>query len=111
MKIQRNNYPLNNLINTTDISEIREAANRNAAFSTEELSLVSASKNGNLKHDIRKMSQYENLCINIRAGYEQVVSLLIQNGANVNEIRDGETALHAAAAAGNSLLFFTEHFN
>lgn len=36
----------------------------------------------------------------IRIGNEQAVSLLIQNGANVNEVIDGETALHIAAAAG-----------
>lgn len=39
----------------------------------------------------------------IRVGYEPTVSLLIQNGANINEVYDGETALHVAAAAGNSI--------
>lgn len=36
------------------------------------------------------------------AGYDETVSSLIFNGANVNEISDGETTLlHVAAAAGN----------
>lgn len=39
--------------------------------------------------------------LNFRIGNEQAVSLLIQNGANVNDVIDGETALHVAAAAGN----------
>lgn len=36
-----------------------------------------------------------------------MLRLLIQNGANVNEVNGGETALHAAATAGNliSLMF------
>lgn len=38
-------------------------------------------------------------------GNEQAVQLLIQNGANINEVNDGETALHVAAAAGNLLEF------
>lgn len=39
----------------------------------------------------------------IWTGDEQAVSLLIQNGANVNAMIDGETALHVAVAAGNSI--------
>lgn len=35
-----------------------------------------------------------------RMGQEQAVRSLIHNGANVNELNDGETALHAAATAG-----------
>lgn len=36
-----------------------------------------------------------------------MVRLLIQNGANVNEVNGGETVLHATATAGNliSLMF------
>lgn len=35
------------------------------------------------------------------AGYDETASSLIFNGANVNEISDGETTLlHVAAAAG-----------
>lgn len=34
-------------------------------------------------------------------GYDQTVSSLILNGANVDEANNGETLLHIAAAAGN----------
>lgn len=44
------------------------------------------------------------LCI--RVGYEQIVSSLIHNGANVNEAYDGETALHVAAAAGKFISIY-----
>lgn len=37
----------------------------------------------------------------IRIGYEETVSVLIRGGVNVNEMKDGETALHGAAEAGN----------
>lgn len=33
-------------------------------------------------------------------GHEEIVGLLIQNGANVNQMINGETALHAVANAG-----------
>lgn len=49
------------------------------------------------------MNKYENLYPQfIRVGHEKTVSSLIQSGANVNEMNDGETALHVAVDAGNS---------
>lgn len=64
------------------------------------MSLISATKNGDLKKR-KKMNQFINF--HIRVGNEQAVSRLIQNGANINinEMSNGETALHIAAAAGN----------
>lgn len=55
----------------------------------------------NVKDNFDRNLKINSIYLLYWVGYEQIVSLLILNGANVNEIMDGETALHVAAAAGN----------
>lgn len=69
-------------------------------------SLISAVKNGDLADKKYIVVLFEFIVIiekNVQfflLGHEHIVSLLIQNGANVSQINDGETALHTAAILG-----------
>lgn len=78
----------------------RNGANINTTNgSVDGSSLIEAAKNGNL--NVKKQNHCSIFVKKIfRVGQEQVVSLLIQNGANVDQMQDGETALHAIATTG-----------
>lgn len=83
-------------------ANVANEANINTAINAEVLLLIAASLNGDLKHKRELWLKYENKTFYffICTGDVQVASLIIQNGVNINEAIDGETALHAAAAAG-----------
>lgn len=87
---------------------VRRRTNSNTTNTMDDESLISAVKNGDLAD--KKYSFVRIHCNNqkniqfLLLGHEQIVSLLIQNGANVSQINDGETALHAVAISGIDLL-------